>query len=129
MTKKILLKRCFLFAIFYASCLFAGAQQKVSSQIKPAQTAIIFKSCTTVSDYMKTASFEKLPANIKAGFAKLKSGTTVAQLNNALQGGSELSMIRIQSLVSQRQQAVQLTTQMLQGIKQVTDSLIKNIGH
>ena len=40
--------------------------------------------------------------------------------------GAELNMIKLQSLVSQRQQAVQLTTEMLEQMNQTTKDVLKN---
>ncbi|MDP9037151.1 MAG: hypothetical protein M3O50_20320 [Myxococcota bacterium] len=50
---------------------------------------------------------------------------TVSDLNS----GAELQMIQIQSLMSQRQTAIQLTTNLVQSLGDQTNKIAQNIGH
>jgi len=58
------------------------------------------------------------------GFIKTLSG-----VNDDLNSNSELQMIQLQSLMSQRQTAIQLTTNLVQSLGDQTDKIAENIGH
>lgn len=48
---------------------------------------------------------------------------------NDLNSGAELQMIGLQSLMSQRQTAVQLTTNLVQALGDQANKIAQNIGH
>jgi hypothetical protein len=58
---------------------------------------------------------------------------SIDELNNASGGdlgsGSQMSMLELQSLVSQRQNAVQLATGILKAMSDGTKAVVANIGH
>ena len=53
----------------------------------------------------------------------------VQSLTSSINSNMQLGMINLQSLLSQRQSAIQLTTNMLQAIDDGTDKITANIGH
>jgi hypothetical protein len=58
---------------------------------------------------------------------------SIDELNHASGGdlgsGSQMSMLELQSLVSQRQNAVQLATGILKAMSDGTKAVVANIGH
>lgn len=52
----------------------------------------------------------------------------VDELANNVGGGADLEMVELQSLVSKRQTAVQLTTALMQKIDSSSDGIVANIG-
>jgi hypothetical protein len=58
---------------------------------------------------------------------------SIYELNNVSGGdlgsGSQMSMLELQSLVSQRQNAVQLATGILKAISEGAKAVVANIGH
>jgi CII-binding regulator of phage lambda lysogenization HflD len=63
--------------------------------------------------------------------ADLKSMTSdaVGEIQKDLNSGSELSMINLQSLMSQRQSSVQMVTNMVQALGDQMNKISANIGH
>ena len=55
--------------------------------------------------------------------------TTVQGVQSNMSSDSELSMISLQSLMSQRQTAVQLTTNLMQSLDDQAKDIAQNIGH
>ena len=54
---------------------------------------------------------------------------TVGGLQKDLNAGAELNMINLQSLMSQRQTAIQLTTNLVQSLGDQMNKIAANIGH
>jgi hypothetical protein len=54
---------------------------------------------------------------------------TVKSQQSSLNSDSEIDMIRLQSLMSQRQTAVQLTTNIVQSLNDQVNKIVANIGH
>jgi hypothetical protein len=50
-------------------------------------------------------------------------------INSGLSSNSELQMINLQSLMSQRQTAVELTTNLVQSLDETTGKIVGNVGH
>ncbi len=50
-------------------------------------------------------------------------------ITNGLSSGAELGMIQIQSLMSQRSTAIQLSTNILQAVDDGTAKIVSNVGH
>jgi hypothetical protein len=46
-----------------------------------------------------------------------------------LNGGAELNMINLQAIMSQRQTAIQLTTNLVQALGDSSNKIAANIGH
>jgi len=63
--------------------------------------------------------------------ADLKSMTSdaVGEIQKDINSGSELSMINLQSLMSQRQSSVQMVTNMVQSLGDQMNKITSNIGH
>ena len=83
------------------------------------------------SDYWS----KPLPDNADGQMVVSMSGDTVKKLADNLKGlqtevnqGSELGMITLQSLMSQRQMAIQLTTNLVQSLGEMTNKIAANIG-
>lgn len=53
----------------------------------------------------------------------------IGRLQESVNQGSELGMIRLQSIMSQRQTALQITTGMMQSLNEMTNKIAANIGH
>jgi hypothetical protein len=51
----------------------------------------------------------------------------LAKLQEDIKGGAELQMLTLQQLMSQRQTAVQLTTNMMSKVDQAQDAIVKNV--
>ncbi len=66
-----------------------------------------------------------MAAGPSAAISETKARETA--LNACLQGGAELNMIQLQSLMSERQTAVQLTTNLLKALNQSQKSIINNM--
>jgi hypothetical protein len=54
---------------------------------------------------------------------------TLTTINSGLNSGSELQMIQLQSLMSQRQTAIELCTNLVQSLGDTTEKIAENIGH
>ncbi len=52
---------------------------------------------------------------------------TIKEINGDVAGGAELNMINLQSLMSQRQMAIQLSTNLIQMLGEMTNKIIANI--
>jgi hypothetical protein len=62
--------------------------------------------------------------------ADMKAMTdTLKDMRSDLNNGSELQMVTLQSLMSQRQMAIQLTTNLVQSLGDMTNKVVANIGH
>lgn len=71
-----------------------------------------------------------LPAKTyEASALKGMTSDAVAEIQKDVNSGSELSMINLQSLMSQRQSAVQLVTNMVQALGDQMNKITSNIGH
>jgi len=55
--------------------------------------------------------------------------STLQGASSSLDSGSEMSLVEIQSLMSQRETAIQLTTNLVQSLGDQTNSIVSNIGH
>jgi hypothetical protein len=55
--------------------------------------------------------------------------TAAKSHQSELNSSSEIDMIRLQSLMSQRQTAIQLTTNIVQSLNDQTNKIVANIGH
>jgi hypothetical protein len=55
--------------------------------------------------------------------------TAIQNAAGDLNSGSELEMIQLQSLMSQRQTAIQLTTNMVQSLDDSSNKIAQNVGH
>jgi hypothetical protein len=51
----------------------------------------------------------------------------LTKMEDDIKGGAEIEMLQLQQLMSQRQTAVQLTTNMLSKLDQTQDSIVKNL--
>jgi hypothetical protein len=54
---------------------------------------------------------------------------TLQGASSSLDSGSEMNLVEIQSLMSQRETAIQLTTNLVQSLGDQTNSIVSNIGH
>jgi hypothetical protein len=54
---------------------------------------------------------------------------TLQGASSSLDSGSEMNLVEIQSLMSQRETAIQLTTNLVQSLGNQTNSIVSNIGH
>lgn len=68
-------------------------------------------------------------AELSAEQFKHYTADFVQQLQKDINSGSELSMINLQSLMSQRQSSVQLVTNMVQALGDQMNKVAANIGH
>lgn len=66
---------------------------------------------------------------ISAGIYKQNAGDFVSGLQKDVNAGTELEMIKLQSLMSQRQSAVQLVTNLVQALGDQMNKITANIGH
>jgi hypothetical protein len=55
--------------------------------------------------------------------------STLQGAAGSLDSGSEMNLVQIQSLMSQRETAIQLTTNLVQSLGDQTNSIVSNIGH
>ncbi len=55
--------------------------------------------------------------------------TTLSQVTSSASSSAELNMINLQSLMSQRQTAVELTTNMMQTLDDTLGKVVSNVGH
>jgi hypothetical protein len=53
----------------------------------------------------------------------------LTQTNSTLNSGAEMNMITVQSVMSQRQSAIQLTTNIIQSLGDQYNKIVANIGH
>jgi len=72
------------------------------------------------------AALSALPAH--AGPLKLRPHAVETHQSRSMDRSGELNMIQVQSLVSQRQQALHLVSNMLQGQQETRRKIIGNIG-
>jgi hypothetical protein len=75
-------------------------------------------------DIDSAASGGKMEDKTVQGFSSALSGA-IGSLNS----GAELDMINLQSLMSQRQSAVEMTTNMVQTLGNTLEKVVGNIGH
>jgi hypothetical protein len=54
---------------------------------------------------------------------------TLQGASSSLDSSSEMNLVEIQSLMSQRETAIQLTTNLVQSLGDQTNSIVSNIGH
>ena len=57
-----------------------------------------------------------------------KGGENIEDLMQQVNSGSELRMAKLQSLISQRQQQIQMATNMLQSLHQTSMAVLNNLG-
>ncbi len=57
------------------------------------------------------------------------STTAVENIQKDLNSSTELSMINLQSLMSQRQEAIQLCTNLVQSLGDQVNKIAENVGH
>ena len=55
--------------------------------------------------------------------------STLQGASSSLDSSSEMNLVEIQSLMSQRETAIQLTTNLVQSLGDQTNSIVSNIGH
>jgi hypothetical protein len=76
--------------------------------------------------------FEDLATNggsLDQNMYKSNGADFVGSLQKDLNAGTELSMINLQSIMSQRQSAVQLVTNMVQSLGDQMNKVVSNVGH
>lgn len=78
----------------------------------------------------------KLQAEIGSGDKSFKpedfkamTSDAVGKIQQDLNSGAELSMINLQSLMSQRQQAIQICTNLVQSLGDQCNKIAENVGH
>jgi len=60
---------------------------------------------------------------------KAMTSDAVGKIQQDLNSGAELSMINLQSLMSQRQQAIQICTNLVQSLGDQANKIAENVGH
>jgi hypothetical protein len=76
-----------------------------------------------------TANPSRQAKPLPAGQTSLRPATALSSANQSqLNSDAELNMIQLQSLMSQRQNAIQTTTNMLNGMNDNLNTVAKNIG-
>ncbi|HEY8041388.1 MAG TPA: hypothetical protein VIF15_16395, partial [Polyangiaceae bacterium] len=69
-------------------------------------------------------------ANVVDGATDVKGWIQeLSDVQSTINQGSELQMIKLQSLMSQRQTAIQLTTNLVQSLGDQLNKIAENIGH
>jgi hypothetical protein len=89
---------------------------------------------TTALPYIDEADHEPVStangADNTYGSDEISSFTTTLQsASSSLDSGSEMNLVQLQSLMSQRETAISLTTNLLQALGNQANSIASNIGH
>jgi hypothetical protein len=82
-----------------------------------------------VSDHARRAAVLHIPTPTPPPSHHVQPGAGLKQPQSAVSQGADLEMISIQSLMSQRQQAIQLTTQMMGASDSASRTIAVNLGH
>ncbi len=106
----------------------------VGGNLQPSQTA---PSSASLSNAQIEDIFSKYNANspnsndtkIDVADMTAMSTTAVENIQKDLNSSTELSMINLQSLMSQRQEAIQLCTNLVQSLGDQVNKIAENVGH
>lgn len=100
---------------------FTGADMRAAREALPEAQRATFDAI--VKDYEHTAADGYLDANECKAFAE-----RLGALSKDISSSAELDMIQLQSLMSQRQMAVQLCTNLMQSLNDTTKAIAQKIG-
>ena len=79
----------------------------------------------TLNGYLSDSNNPKIPID---DFKK-DTSDAVQKIQQDINSGAELSMINLQSLMSQRQEAIQLSTNLVQSLGDQANKIAENVGH
>lgn len=109
----------------YMNALAAKYDAAAAAAKDPTIKAALAKQADNCRDIANT----KCSNGITAAMYKQNAGDFVSSLQKDVNAGTELEMIKLQSLMSQRQSAVQVVTNLVQALGDQMNKIASNIGH